>query len=142
MTWRLVPWALLIVAAALAWALEKDSSRREGVYRHTIDSLKARVAYAETQRQTDSVQVIRYVNRVRTLRERITDTVVRATVDTLIERCLSCVGSAANVAESYRIERDFWRTRYDAAKPSKWDKAKPYVFGGLGLYVGAQACRL
>jgi hypothetical protein len=112
------------------------------VYRHTIDSLKARVAYAETQRQTDSVEVIRYVNRVRTLREKITDTLTLATVDTLIERCLSCVGSASNVAESFRVERDFWQQRYNAVKPNRWDKIKPYVFGVGGLYLGTQACRL
>lgn len=135
-----MPWALLIVAAGIAVLIESEGRRDESIYRYTIDSLKARVAYAETQRQTDSVQVIRYVRRTQFDTTRLTDTAYVtsyvARVDTLRERCLACVGSASQVAEQYRAERDFWQTRYNAVKPTTWTVAKPYVFGALGVYVG------
>lgn len=115
MTWRLVPWALLIVAAALALlASDRDENPELGQLRANLRAAnqanaKLKVENAQlwahkTKPRIDTVRVL--VNRYRTVRDTIqlsdaTDSTLAAAADSLAEQCFSL----ATACETQR-ERD------------------------------------
>lgn len=93
----------LALAGAIMFGL--DGWNQAGRARE-IARWKRELAKANAQRRTDSVEVVRYVTRTRTMRDtvlaRLTDTAyVRSYVlktDTLRTKCMACIASAAAVA--------------------------------------------
>lgn len=145
--------ATLLLGAflVLAWA-----DRREAHYNADAAAWKAResmlqdsLAKAILDVRVDSVEVVRTVRQVSERRDtlllNLTDTVrVKEfiySVDTLREACLRCTESAARLRVVSDSVVTFWIKRYEAVKPSRWDKVKPFVFGAVGLYVGLNAPR-
>lgn len=144
---HLTVYALLCVlgtCAALAWT-DRQVAQHEAAWRRERSVLQAKFAEAATQTRVDSVEVVKWATKTRTARDsllvQITDTLlVKSYVyqtDTLRENCLRCTQSASRlrtVADSLNHVND---SLIRALTPSKWAKAKPWVFGIGGLVLGA-----
>lgn len=122
----------------------------------------ARAAYAEslTFVKRDTIRLTKWFPKYDTIRDTVdaliaTDTVRAVPVswvrqlldvsDSTVAACRDLVGStrgaltACDSAQSaLGVERDAWKKVAEAAKPSKWDKIKPWVFLAGGFYVGAK----
>lgn len=142
--------ALLVAAffVLLSWMDKREAHyTREWKARESI--LNAKYAEAVSQVRVDSVEVVRNVRQVSHTRDtlllNLTDTVaVKEYIyqtDTLTVSCLACTASAARLRFSADSSIQSWKARYESVKPSRWDKARPWIFGAVGLYVGLNAPR-
>ena len=124
--WSLGGYALFVIACFFAIGTVLDRQADNEQARARISILQARVAEAETQRKTDSVEVIRTVTQTKTLRDsvllRLTDTVAIERyiyqTDTLRTACLACVASAARLRVSYDSLARFQDSLLTARRPT------------------------
>jgi hypothetical protein len=130
--------------AALAWA-DYRVAKHEAAWRIERGKLQAKYAEAASSVRVDSVEVVKWATKTRTVRDsllvQITDTLLVKSfiyqTDTLRTACLACTASASQlrtVADSLNHVND---SLIRALTPSKWEKARPWVFGIGGLVLGA-----
>jgi hypothetical protein len=132
-------------------------AREEGQRREIAE---ARFAEAKTTVVTDTVRVTRWATKYDTIRDTVdamlsTDTVqtvpaywVRGLIvasDSTIHACRELVrssGRALTACDSVQIalgrEKDAWKNAYEQAKPSRFQKALPWIAGAAGLWAGAK----
>ena len=153
--WALGAAALLLIAVWYGIGSTLDRQLADERARERISILQARVAEAETERKTDSVEVVRTVTQTRTLRDsvllRLTDTVMTERyvyqTDTLRTSCLACVSSAARLKVSYdslsrfqdsllTARRPSWRSRFGISCGYSLVKVGPNVQAGPSCGVG------
>lgn len=152
--------------AACAWTGERlKGYQRQADERHARELSEQRsivqAAYAESllTYKRDTVKVTRWATKYDTIRtimdSVITDTVttvpaywVRGLIvasDSTISACRELVtssGRALTACDSVQIalgrERDLYKNLYKQAKPSRLQKALPWIAGAAGFYVGAK----
>jgi hypothetical protein len=138
---------LAALFVAFVFWLQKQQARDDFKMRESI--LQARVAEAETERRTDSVQVVKWATKTVTSRDtlllHLTDTQkVKEFVyqtDTLRINCLACVVSAAKLSAAndslvrlYRSVRPTWKDRFGLSVC--------YAPGQQGPIVGAACAKV
>lgn len=127
--------------------LAADLARRMHANALALDS-------ARTQLARGRARVTETVIRYQTVRDSlvITDTVkVKVFVqaaDSMQRRCTEHVEScdrfrvrADSSLASLSTDRDFWKARYEHAKPSRWRGVLPYVAFVGGVWVGSKVTR-
>lgn len=159
--------ALLVLGifAALSWADHRVqiNALRDSVEvaREARSMWQAKYAEASTTIQRDTLRLTKYLQRWDTVRLAIPDTAESDSVswsailpviqlaDSTINACRDVLRSCAefkttadSTVAALERERETYKNLYIATKPSRWDKAKPWVFGGIGLYLGLNAQRV
>ena len=143
------------------------TEKRLGKYEQIAKSAEAatsiaQAAYAEslTFVKRDTIRVTRWATRYDTIRDTVdallsSDTVktvpadwVRQLItvsDSTVSACRDLVGStrgaltACDSAQSaLKVESDAWKKAYQAAKPSRLQKALPWIAGAAGFWAGAK----
>lgn len=131
--------------------LAVDLARRAHANTLALDAAQKALAAA-------TIHVTRDVFKYREIRDtlRLTDTVaVRETLvraDSVVRSCIQLSEScdrfrvrAESSLATLTLDRDFWKARYEQAKPGRFDafvrRTLPVVAFGAGLYVGARAVR-
>lgn len=161
MKWIIAGYAVLVLAACAECGLlvqaadtqerlerEKDAATQQS----TIWQARAAEQATTVIRRVDTVRV--WLTRYDTLRQTLDvhDTVsvwqFVAAADSSAKACTELANDCAafrltadSTIHAMGRERDSYAKLWQAAKPSKWAKAKPYLFGALGLWLGLQLRR-
>lgn len=124
--------AVDLARRAHANALALDSARK-ALVQDTRQVARTIVRYSEirdTLNLTDTVQVRVFVQRA--------DSVVRSCIQ-LSESCDRFRVRADSSMATLTTDRDFWKARYEHAKPSRWDGVKEW---GIRALIGYGAFKL
>lgn len=144
---KLLQLVLLVGCALLAVALVREA-RMNRAMRGELSIWKAKYAEASTQRRVDSVAVVKWVTRTKTLRDTIDihDTLqvteyIHQT-DTLRLQCMRCLASAAalqqagdTVIQKMNQRRWYDRVGLFVGYGQGWGQAQPGLVAGVGVRV-------
>lgn len=153
---------VLSIVGTCVWtdrALQRyeEIARQEGERRQIAE---ANYAEAKSTVIRDTVRITKFATKYDTIRDTVSalladDTVqtvpaywVRGLVlasDSTIAACrdlVSSSGRALTACDSVQIalgrERDAWKKAYEKAKPSRFQKALPWIAGAAGVWAGAK----
>lgn len=119
-------WGIFALCLVLIIARERLDRRNERrSHRQAVSIVQAELAKAKTDVRVDSVDVVRSVTRLKTLRDtlNIHDTLqvleYITRTDTVIQRCLACTVSASRLRAAADSVDAKWKVAYDAVRP-KW----------------------
>jgi hypothetical protein len=155
-------YALFVIAVffGIGTSLDLQEAERRAADAATARAIwQARYAESSTDVKVKTVHVTKWATRYDTVRAAmdsvITDTVtmvptdwVRQLVtvsDSTIAACRDLVSScerfrtaADSTISAVSLERDLYQNLYKAAKPSRLQKALPWIAGAAGFYAGAK----
>jgi hypothetical protein len=147
---------------AMAWTDEKlkDAEREKDAFIAAADIARAKYAEKASRVKNDTIRITRWATRYDTVRAGLDSIVLSGdssavpfplfldainAADSTVAACRDLVHSCAELrlaAESALgatgRERDAFKKLYVSVKPSRWDRAKPYMVGGVAFWLGTK----